>query len=125
MTRKEFIQKWVCDNINNGATANELIAFAVAKADEIEKCDPSFFDDSFKIAKLYQELDTIPINAITFSKGQFKTRFVGACYVAQIKTIGDLVRYGYSRFLQLRNIGRDTIREVEDFIRCNYNINWS
>ncbi|MFL5763585.1 MAG: DNA-directed RNA polymerase subunit alpha C-terminal domain-containing protein [Bacteroidia bacterium] len=64
-------------------------------------------------AELKKLLST-PIDDLGFSK-----RLFGVCVASDIRTVRDLVKHSRRDFIQKRNFGGKTMRELEDFFESN------
>lgn len=75
-----------------------------------------------------EQLDALPdeikkILTIKIEDIDFPKRVVNSCMIEKIITIGDLVKLSRRQFLSMRNMGRTSLSEVEDFL-LSKNLRW-
>ena len=66
----------------------------------------------------------IPVSDLNFNSKTLKGRFLSACEVKNILTIGDLIDYSSIRFAKIRNVGLSTIDEVKEVLYNQYGVIW-
>ena len=54
---------------------------------------------------------------------ELKTHTLSVLHQAKVDTVRDLVRLNKIDILKIRNAGRKTLAELDDFI-CDHNLNW-
>jgi len=75
--------------------------------------------------ELYDVTSKIKCSQIDFGIKRFNTRFMGACYRHDLKTLQDLLSLGKLRFSKTRNVGDELIRRLSDILYDKYGIdNW-
>lgn len=75
--------------------------------------------------ELYETASRVKCSQIDFGIKRFNTRFMGACYRHDLKTLQDLLSLGKLRFSKTRNVGDELIRRLSDILYDKYGIdNW-
>jgi hypothetical protein len=137
MTKSEFIQQAALVILGNYPYPFEDIEYISKKANALaDKLYPE--EENTEQVKSHN-LD-IPIRDLAAEIGRLETktikegmkkqisgaqiRFLNVCKMCNIKTVGDLIKYGFFDFSRETGVGKLTIRLTTEALHNLYNINW-
>jgi len=141
MTKEEFIQEAVLRMLSAKPTSGVYAIITIAE----HLANKLFKEEKSKAASIPSDLNKIPIATLAndideldaeetkkrqerypehyrAQKAGRAVRVINVCRANDIKTIGDLLRFGRNEFLRQRNMGRLSVELTDTALRRKYNV---